>query len=311
MGLLDWFRGNGVDDLVQGAASGSLTTVEIALNAGVPVDGRSWHGDTPLVAATARRRLAVVDVLLRRGADPRLPSVRMPAHFRDTDLGGAIARNPEAAESLGPLTSVVSIDRPLHLAAKNGDVDIVDMLVDAGANVNDRITGRMTALMIASIHGHLPVVRRLLARNASVHLIADTRGPLQHGAFPGNTDGFTALAFAALHERMSIVQELAEHGATVDPALAMGARPLHIAAANGHIWMVELLLDLGANVDAPMTGFGGSTPLMIAAAAGQKAVVKLLLASGARRDLEDERGWNASSFAESGGHPALAYELAS
>lgn len=311
MGLVDWFRGNGVDDLVHGAAAGSLTKVEIALNAGVPIDARCWRGHTPLFAATAHRRLAVVDLLLRRGADAGAPSVTMPMHFRDTDLGQAIARNPDAAGGLGPLTSIIQIDRPLHQAAGNGDAEIVDMLVDAGAGVNDLVTGRLTPLMLAAMWGHEAVVRRLLARDANVHLFADARGPIQKGAFPGSTAGFTALAFAAMHERVRIVEELADYGASVDPALPLGARPLHVAALNGHVVMADLLIELGASVDAKMPGFNNSTPLMIAAAAGQKAMVNLLLASGARRDLEDSRGWKAASFAESGGYPALAYELAS
>lgn len=311
MTLQDWCRGGGVDDLVHGAAEGSLARVETALNDGIPVDARSWQGHTALVAAAAHRRFAVVEHLLRRGADPSAAAVCMPGHFRDTDLGAAIARNPESAFGMGQLVRILQIDRPLHQAAVNGDSDIVDLLLDAGAGVNDLVTGRLTPLMLASMWGHEAVVNRLLARGANVHLFADARGPLQAGAFPGSTHGFTALAFASMHQRIRIVHELVVSGAPVDPILAMGARPLHVAALNGHVVMADLLIELGACVDAKMTGLRSSTPLMLAAASGHKPVVKLLLKKGARRDLVDDRGCSASSFAESGGHPALAFELAS
>lgn len=320
MSMIDWCRGHGVDDLVHGAAEGSLARVETALNDGVPVDARCWEGHTALVAAAAHRRFAVVEHLLRRGADPSAAAVMMPGHFRDTDLGAAIARNPDSAFGMGQLVTILQIDRPLHQAAVNGDVDIVDLLVDAGAEVNDLVTGRLTPLMLAAMWGHEDVVNRLLSRGANVHLFADARGPLQAGAFPGSTQGFTALAFAAMHQRLRIVHELVTSGAHVDPVLGMGARPLHVAALNGHVVMADLLIELGACVDAKMTGtrlhgersdLRGSTPLMLAAASGHKAVVKLLLKKGARRDLVDDRGRRAASFAESGGYPALAMDLAS
>jgi len=51
---------------------------------------------------------------------------------------------------------------PLIIAAKNGHIDIVDLLINAGANVNAQASDGKTALLLAAQNGHINVVRRLL-----------------------------------------------------------------------------------------------------------------------------------------------------
>ena len=53
----------------------------------------------------------------------------------------------------------------LMLAVSHGDVNVVRMLLDAGAKVNMRDEDGSTALMCASEHGHMDIVKLLLAQD--------------------------------------------------------------------------------------------------------------------------------------------------
>jgi serine/threonine-protein phosphatase 6 regulatory ankyrin repeat subunit B len=51
---------------------------------------------------------------------------------------------------------------PLMIASKNGHVDLVDLLLNTGVNVNTQASDGKTALFLAAQNGHIHVVRRLL-----------------------------------------------------------------------------------------------------------------------------------------------------
>jgi ankyrin repeat domain-containing protein 50 len=83
---------------------------------------------------------------------------------------------------------------------------------------------------------------------------------------------------------------------------------LHAAARRGCLAAAEVLLTVGANVNA--RGEGGWTALSLAAARGHEAVVKLLLAcNDVVADSEDEDGWTPLSWAAAGGHEAVVKQL--
>lgn len=93
------------------------------------------------------------------------------------------------------------------------------------------------------------------------------------------------LHVAAENGYLEIVELLISRGADVD-LLDVGCTPLSLAAENGHLEVVELLISSGANVDLH-DGYVKRTPLHLAAIAGCLDVVKLLISSGADVNLRD------------------------
>ncbi|KAG0429330.1 hypothetical protein HPB47_023735 [Ixodes persulcatus] len=79
-----------------------------------------------------------------------------------------------------------------------------------------------------------------------------------------------------------------------------GISGLHVAAANGHISLAELLLEEGANID--VANNCGWTPLMHAAQHGQVSMVSLLIRHNANINATNVLGAGALTLAAGGGH---------
>ena len=82
---------------------------------------------------------------------------------------------------------------------------------------------------------------------------------------------------------------LLNNGAQVDLRTSNGLTALQLASQNGHIGVVNALLDKGAAIDAKEPGYG-MTPLLYASWQGQTAIVEALLAKGANPNLSNSQG---------------------
>uniref|UniRef100_A0A2K6GDP2 Poly [ADP-ribose] polymerase n=1 Tax=Propithecus coquereli TaxID=379532 RepID=A0A2K6GDP2_PROCO len=203
---------------------------------------------------------------------------------------------------------------PLHFAAGFGRKDVVEYLLQNGANVQARDDGGLIPLHNACSFGHAEVVNLLLRHGADPNARdnwnytplheAAIKGKidvcivlLQHGAEPTirNTDGRTALDLAdpsakavltstplhlaAGYNRVKIVQLLLQHGADVHAKDKGDLVPLHNACSYGHYEVTELLVKHGACVNA--MDLWQFTPLHEAASKNRVEVCSLLLSYGA------------------------------
>jgi ankyrin repeat protein len=101
------------------------------------------------------------------------------------------------------------------------------------------------------------------------------------------------LMLASLKGLDEVCKQLIKQGADVNKP---GWTPLHYAATNGHLAVLELLLENHAYIDAASPN--SSTPLMMAAHYGSIAAVKLLLDAGADPLLKNDLGLTAIDFAQ-------------
>lgn len=119
-----------------------------------------------------------------------------------------------------------------------------------------------------------------------------------------NSVGETALMMAALRGSVDWCGRLIGRGAAVN---RKGWAPLHYAASGPEPATVSLLLDRGAEVDAPSPN--GTTALMMAARYGDERSVDALLARQADRQRRNDKGMTAADFARSAGREKLAARL--
>jgi ankyrin repeat domain-containing protein 50 len=253
--LIDWAR---VQDLKKGkAAPKKGDTLDEALEAAMKEGNRDmirWlqkagakirHGTKMLVSAVEAGNHQLVEELLQSGADV--------GYIVDTGMPGADFT-------------------PLQVAASRGDLVMVEILIKAGANVNDPPSyhAGTTALQAAVTSGNMEVVDFLLDHGA------DPKGD------PAPWQGYTALQAAAGAGHFELAQRLVELGADPnEPSPWRGRSPLQAAARNGHLEIVKWLLAKGADIDA-IDGrpHWGQTAWQLAK--GYPAVRRCLQEAGAR-----------------------------
>jgi len=183
---------------------------------------------------------------------------------------------------------------PLHLAASNDLMQIALMLLAAGA-LMDRDTMGRTALHYAAIAGHVEMMGVLLDAGAYLEFADSTlRTSLHHAARMGHTEAVrllldrgalidavdgderTALHMTARSDALfNTTLLLTERGAFVDTPDVIGFQPLHFACMLGMGTTVRHLMDLGGSVVS--TDMSGWSPLAHAAAAGHAELVDYIV----------------------------------
>ncbi|GLA81291.1 hypothetical protein AtubIFM56815_004934 [Aspergillus tubingensis] len=185
---------------------------------------------------------------------------------------------------------------PLEVAARRGDVKLVELLLAKGATIDARDANRRdneynkgcayTALQIAAFWGHLAVVECLLDRGADIDAVRQTLGtPLQAALEGGHFD---------------IADVLLSRGARIDSHWAMFGSCLQVFSERGHIETVRFLLGRGANIED--RGGENGNALQVACNAGHIDIVKLLLDSGADVRSPGRKIGNALQAASMAGH---------
>ncbi len=142
---------------------------------------------------------------------------------------------------------------PLHWASVQGNVEIVSLLVSAGAAVERADLNGQTAVMHAVQNSHLLLV----------HLLADVAGADLHVR---DREQHTLLHWATYRDDAKMCTFLLNRGLSPNDCDANGATALHWAAVRGLPGIVPLLLDHGG--DRSIRDKAGKTPLEVAEANG-------------------------------------------
>ena len=179
-------------------------------------------------------------------------------------------------------------ETPLTIAARNGNIEIVRLLISYGAEV-DHYNKEKSALHQACKHGHYTIVVELINARATIFgdcLVTASFGAhknivkllLQHGANPNHVcmHGNTALYWAVYNNRIDIIKILIQYGVNINVRhnFTKGT-VLYRAIEKGYIKVVELLLKHNINVN--IVDHYDNKPLHFAASEGRYNIIKLLL----------------------------------
>jgi ankyrin repeat protein len=198
---------------------------------------------------------------------------------------------------------------PLHCAVYQGNDEMVEFLLENGANGDATTANGQTALHIAAQKGHRKCMKLLFAQHVDLHIVDNSGSPSFHAAVGTATDestvpllvkhkvllnfqnprnGNTALHLAVLTRRPRIILFLLEKGASIDIANDEGFTPLQMAANMDNCEAISLLLQHCAAVEA--RSVAGPTALQYAAWKGHWIAFDLLLIGGADINVWNKQG---------------------
>jgi cytohesin len=182
---------------------------------------------------------------------------------------------------------------PLHVAVKGGNKDVVEVILDAGADINATTEKHETPLDLAQRYGHKSVADLLRKRGGdpaaklSLHSAA-TAGDIKavrkhvHAGADINqvVNGELPLCLALQYRHWDVAKYLLKKKPDVTKPQKWDTTPLHLAASHAAPEDIfATLLKLGAPID-PLDSYH-RTPLCCAAEAGDQEIVDWLLEHGA------------------------------
>ncbi|XP_077332561.1 ankyrin repeat domain-containing protein 17 isoform X8 [Lithobates pipiens] len=279
--------------LTLACAGGHEELVQTLLERGANIEHRDKKGFTPLILAATAGHVGVVEILLDNNADIEAQSERT----KDTPLSLACSGGRQEVVELLLARGAnkehrnVSDYTPLSLAASGGYVNIIKILLNAGAEINSRTGSKLgiSPLMLAAMNGHTAAVKLLLDMGSDINAQIETNRN-------------TALTLACFQGRTEVVSLLLDRKANVEHRAKTGLTPLMEAASGGYAEVGRVLLDKGADVNAPPVPSSRDTALTIAADKGHYKFCELLISRGAHIDVRNKKGNTPLWLAANGGH---------
>jgi len=286
------------DDLRRGLPGSQYELLESALFAPYATRcwGRHFRAAAPDMSSLIHKHaLALLEEpkIVRNALKLQKPWWDRRGYFKTSGFLAMGFVNPLYYASMQGLTSLVTtlldlnydVDSPgpsgtaLAAACSEGHVDVIQILLRAGANIDlepidfeDRSNARSTPLSHAVLTNRVHVVRLLLAEGADIH------------RFSGKGYKRTPVHNAVLYAKINVARILISAGADVNKIGTKGDQtPLQLACSTGDEEMFNLVLSAGALVNDQPSHWGNS--LCGAISEGHLSIIDKLQNLGGRLDL--------------------------
>jgi ankyrin repeat protein len=251
--------------LMSAAKAGNPEVIQLLLAGGSVSEGadpnavEGWKGQTALMWAAAAGHAEAVRILVDADAnvDAQSTAIEVPVVNEDRKQGGFVY--PDIPK--GRMSAI-------HFAARQGELETVQALVDAGANLDAQDQEGVNALVLATLNGHLDVAALLLESGANPDIADDWGRTVLLTATDLNTMEAVSRRAPDISGDLSpvdIVKLAVAKGADPDVAVKKllprwlaqgagqnnvineGATPFMRASLSGDLEIMGILLEAGAN----------------------------------------------------------------
>jgi ankyrin repeat protein len=263
--------------LMTASRSGSAEAVKLLLDRGANANAKdAVHAQTALMWAVLENHPDVVKLLIAGGADVNAhTTVTLPkGEYVPARAGGAsgngIIRQRALPTADGGMT-------PLLFAIRDGNVDMMRLLLDHGADLAQGSGNHTTPLIIALLNGQVGIATELLEKGADPNAADDYHRAALFAAIDlrnFNHDKYGDLPTDG-RDPLDVIKALLKKGA--DPNLRTNTVPVH--------GLMQF--------DASWVNFDGETPFVRAALSGDIEVMRLLLTDGADANIATTQGTTA------------------
>jgi len=234
------------------ARTGDVAAAKLLVKNGATIDAReSWGQQTALMWASARRHPAMMDLLIREGAD-----INAISAVRDYNSHVTAEGRAKRLDS-GGLT-------PLMFTVRENCKSCVELLIENNVDLDLTDPDGVSPLLMAILNANWDIARELIEAGADVQQW-DKFGQAPLFAVTGNRNDAGLKVDGILNETdgLTIARMLLDAGANPNmqlfyrPAkarggpLSRGTTPLIRAASGGDVELIKLLLEYGARADLP------------------------------------------------------------
>ena len=262
----------GLDALMFAVRGGRIAATEALIEAGVNINGSLASGESVLDVALVNAQWGLANLLLDRGADPNHADAGYTALHRLTVLRPIVAglvRSADIEISIGALDAILDLVKTMIakgadvnarmtkdalkdqkfissrdvlvrvgataflLAAKDADLELMDVLLAAGADPTISTVDGTTPLMVAAgLYTYKGSYRRFEQRGKAGDFLESVKLCLDLGNDVNAVNGIgdTALHGAAYRRAPEVAEFLIDNGATLDVVDTRGLSPLAVAS---------------------------------------------------------------------------------
>lgn len=294
----------------------------VAAGADVNAKIKKFFEFNALNLAVSEENIAITQTLLEAGADPNwinaspgLAPITKAIQKNNTELVRLL---------LDHNASVIfkTNAKPLVVAAQHDNPDIINLLLEAGCDINSRDSSRHSALQEACLHCNVETIKALLLAGAKLRSSGDELFSIFYA--PGYVKQLSGLIGEKTDPTPKIpiaLQALIEAGVDLNIANNTGITVLALAIHYGSLDIIKLLLAAGADANLPCQLFaswvlgnselhdltreyacGTTAPLNLAVAFGRLEMAQVLLDAGADPRFIDQKGRTALKIATKEGH---------
>lgn len=255
--------------LMLAAQSGRINIVQQLLQHETKDNSQEIERTKALTIASRAGHLNIVKLLLDFGVHPEVKSLQQLARDEAFDILQLLLEHGADPNDKDDCHNTV-----LHRAAQKGGEKMVELLLIHGGNPELGDADGKTPFHYSCARADTTVMKAFLKHGVSLSLADES--------------GRTGLHYASLSRNEEAVRLLLDHGADIEARTRRNETPLQLAAQRGGHTVVECLLKYGADITS-QNKFG-RTALHFAASRGNKEVLEILLARSADPRIKDFDG---------------------